>query len=310
MENIKRAIILDMDETLEHGMLKSNIVYDQNGSMMTLRPKLDILIKKLKEAKSQGIDIILCTTAHNTWVERFLTLAPEFKEIFDKFYTRDNKNDWNTTGCYQKPVETFGYNSVLFIDDSRAERNRLTDIYDDNQIIFPVDITYFSGFGFGDQIDLNGLIRYIELAQQDGSIYPKLQELLNIVRDESGCNMMCSVIDTFVSKEFKHGLTIEDENYKQEYKIFTDSRDDMIYELDDILWEKKDKIAITEQQRNQVIEYMGTDKKIPFENIEQLLLCRLVQTSNDIQARLDEAKKLEKDYKDVTPKKDIDGQEL
>lgn len=309
MENIKRAIILDMDETLEHGMLKSNIVYDQNGSMMTLRPKLDILIKKLKEAKSQGIDIILCTTAHNTWVERFLTLAPEFKEIFDKFYTRDNKNDWNPTGCYQKPVETFGYNSVLFIDDSKAERNRLTDIYDDNRIIFPVDITYFSGFGFGDQIDLNGLIRYIELAQQDGSLYPKLQELLNIVRDESGCNMMCSVIDTFVSKEFKHGLTIEDENYKQEYKIFTDSRDDMIYELDDILWKKKDKIAITEQQRNQFIEYMGTDKKIPFENIEQLLLSRLVQTSNDIQARLDEAKKLEKDYKDVTPKK-IDGQEL
>lgn len=310
MENIKRAIILDMDETLEHGTFKSDIVYGETGSMMTLRPELDGLIEKLKEAKSQGIDIILCTTARNSWVERFLTLKPEFKEIFDKFYTRDNEDDWNPTYCYQKPVETFGYDSVLFIDDNIAERNRLEDIYKDNQISPPVDITYFSGFCFGDQIDLNELIMYMELSQQDGSLYPKLQELLNIVRNESGCNMMCSVIDTFMSKEFKHGLTIEDENYKHEYKLFTDSRDDIIYEFDAILWEKEDKITITEQKRNQIIEYMGNDKRIPFENVEQLLLSRLVQTANDTQARLDEAKKLEQAYMDVTPKKPVDEQEL
>ncbi len=310
MENIKRAIILDMDETLEHGTFKSNIVYGENGSMMTLRPGLDELIEKLKKARSQGIDIALCTTAHNSWVERFLTLRPEFKEIFDKLYTRDNEDDWNPTGCYQKPVETFGYDSVLFIDDNRTERNRLVDIYKDNQISSPIDITYFSGFSFGDQIDLNYLIMYMELAQQDGNLYPKLQELLNIVRNESGCNMMCSVIDTFMSKEFKHGLTIEDENYKHEHKLFIDSRDDMINEFNDILWEKEGKITITEQQRKQIIEYMESDKRIPFENIEQLLLSRLVQTANDTQARLDEAKKFEQAYRDVTPKKAVDGQEL
>lgn len=308
MKNIKRAIILDMDETLEHGTFKSDIVYDQNGSMMTLRPRLDRLIQKLKEARSQGSDIIICTTARDTWVERFLTLIPEFKEILDKLYTRDNEDVWNPTGCYQKPVETFGYDSVLFIDDNRAERSRLEDIYEDNQISSPIDITYFSGFSFGDQIDLNELIRYMELARQDGNLYLKLQELLNTVRNEPGCDMMCSVIDTFMSKEFRHGLTIEDENYRQEHKLFTDSIDDMIDEFDDILWEKGDKITISEQQRNQIIEYMGSDKRIPFENIEQLLLSRLVQIANDTQVRLNEAKKLEQAM--CTPKKTVDEQEL
>lgn len=310
MENIKRAIILDMDETLEYGVLKGKFLQGETDAMMTLRPGLDRLIQKLKEARSQDIDIILCTTAHNSWVERFLTLKPEFKEIFDRIYTRDNKKDWNPKFCYQKPVETFGYDSILFIDDNMAEKYRLCDIYEDNQIESSIDITYFSGFKFGEQIRLNELFNYIELTTQDNSLVSKLQELLDIVRNEPGCNMMCSVIDTFISKEFKHGLTIEDENYKQEYKLFTDSRDAMIDEFDDILWKKKDKITITEQQRNQIIEYMESDKRMPFENIEQLLLGGLVQTVNDTQSRLDEAKKLEQAYMDVTSKKAVDGQEL
>lgn len=310
MENIKRAIILDMDQTLEYGVLKGMFLQGETDAMMTLRPGLDRLIQKLKEARSQDIDIILCTTAHNSWVERFLTLKPEFKEIFDRIYTRDNKKDWNRKFCYQKPVETFGYDSILFIDDNRAEKYRLCDIYEDNQIESSIDITYFSGFEFGEQICLDELFNYIELTTQNNSLVSKLQELLDIVRNEPGCNMMCSVIDTFISKEFKHGLTIEDENYKQEYKLFTDSRDAMIDEFESNFRKKEDKITITEQQRNQIIEYMESDKRIPFENIEQLLLGGLVQTANDTQARLDEAKKLEQAYMDVASKKAVDRLEL
>ena len=44
------------------------------------------LIDKLKEAQKQGIDIILCTTARDSWVERFLNLKPEFRCVFDKKY--------------------------------------------------------------------------------------------------------------------------------------------------------------------------------------------------------------------------------
>lgn len=70
MENKKRAIVLDMDETLEHGIFKSTIT-SERGAMMVARPGLDELIKKLQEAKKQGIDVILCTTAKGPWVERF-----------------------------------------------------------------------------------------------------------------------------------------------------------------------------------------------------------------------------------------------
>ena len=47
MENLKRAIVLDMDETLERGTMG-----EVAEPMMMLRPNLDELIKKLKEAKS------------------------------------------------------------------------------------------------------------------------------------------------------------------------------------------------------------------------------------------------------------------
>ena len=58
--------------------------------MMVLRPHLDELLQKLKEAKKQGIDIILCTSATNQWVARFFRLKPEFFAIFNKLYTHDN----------------------------------------------------------------------------------------------------------------------------------------------------------------------------------------------------------------------------
>ena len=83
MENHKKAIILDMDETLESGRYRNK--YDKNTDIiMILRPNLNILINKLQEVKKQGIDIILFTTARNEWVERFFKLKPEFKLLFNK----------------------------------------------------------------------------------------------------------------------------------------------------------------------------------------------------------------------------------
>ena len=71
--NNKKAIILDMDETLEHGIMQSRYGIGKNLTMI-LRPNLDELIDKLKEVKKHGIDVILCTTARDSWVERFLYL--------------------------------------------------------------------------------------------------------------------------------------------------------------------------------------------------------------------------------------------
>ena len=95
MNNNSKAIILDMDETLEHGILLSKYGISKNLTMI-LRPNLDKLIYKLKEAKQYDIDIILCTTAHDCWVERFFKLKPEFKLIFDKIYTCETSMNGKT----------------------------------------------------------------------------------------------------------------------------------------------------------------------------------------------------------------------
>ena len=53
MEKTKKVIILDLDETLEHGIYQSR--YDVGNQMtMVLRPNLDILLKKLYEVKKTG----------------------------------------------------------------------------------------------------------------------------------------------------------------------------------------------------------------------------------------------------------------
>ena len=160
MDNIKRAIVLDMDETLEHGEYGFSC-----KTAMILRPNLDKLITKLREAKEQGVDVILCTTAGTTWVERFLNLKPELREIFNRVLTRDNEDEWKNYNkdenpeeynaqqqdfdlCNLKPVTTFGYDSVLFIDDNKTEYDRLQRLYQLAQGRLNKEVVYFRGFGF------------------------------------------------------------------------------------------------------------------------------------------------------------------
>lgn len=237
MEVIKKAIILDMDETLEHGI--SQTIYDiGNQDIMLLRPNLDILITKLKEVKKYGVDIILCTTARDVWVNRFLNLKPELKDIFDKKFTRDNKKEWfdfdikkypleykaknaNINLEYAKPITTFGYKQVLFIDNSKIEELRLKMLFEITQGKLDKDITFFTGFGFyGGKVNYNELLRYKKGARQNQELSRKLKEYIDTEKNEIGCLMMCSVIDKFLKKEFTAGLTLEDENYIEEYKKY------------------------------------------------------------------------------------------
>ncbi len=97
---VKRAIVLDLDNTLEVGVPNNMDYYT-----MFLRPGIDAVISKLREAKEKGIDIILCTTAVNSWVEQFLTLKPEFRELFTKIYSRDNKYEWKNINYQEFPIE-------------------------------------------------------------------------------------------------------------------------------------------------------------------------------------------------------------
>ena len=90
MNTQRKAIVLDMDETLEHG------VYGNGYNLvMILRPYLDQLIKKLQEVKSQGTDIYLFTWGNDIWVNVLLRLKPELEEIFSgNIFSRSNTSEW------------------------------------------------------------------------------------------------------------------------------------------------------------------------------------------------------------------------
>jgi len=55
---------------------------------------------------------------------------------------------------------------------------------------------------------------------------------------------------------------------------------------------------------------MKSDKKIPFEGIERILLSKLVQDTREIQSKLSRAQKLEEDYIETRSKKSLSEQQL
>lgn len=277
----KKAIILDMDETLEHGIAQSR--YDAGYKLiMVLRPHLDKLIIKLKEAKQQGIDIVLCTTANNKWVERLLALKPEFRELFDKILTRDNKAEWrnfreeehpieyearsqNVNLEYGKPVTTFGYDSVLYIDDNRLEGVRLQILFGITHGKLEKDVTYFSGFGFnGGRIACDEILTYRKIAKQNIEFANVLKEYIEAERNEQGCNMMCSAIDKFMKKDFAAGLTLLDEEYSEQYNKHQQKIIALQKELQSISKELKLEVNISKKELKQ---FLSTDKNYPYEGI-------------------------------------------
>ena len=326
MDNKKRAIILDMDDTLEHGIFQSPYGAG-NGIMMVLRPHLDELISKLQEAKKQGISIVLCTTANEPWVERFLTLKPEFRELFDRILTRDNEDEWlyfdkeqnpveyeaqqvNYNILSSKPVTTFGYESILFIDDNGMEGERLKELFEFAQGKLEKDVTYFSGFGFdAGYIDLIDMLRYKKAVIQNPEIAQTIAQYLSIERNNPGCNMMCSVIDTFMNKASTHSLTLADEEYSEKYKKFRKEIRLLADELEGFACElEKQKgeelFGYTDGELQELKDYLSTDKKYPFEGIEveqpqvdkRQQLEGLIQTAINTQGKLDKAEKLKEDF--------------
>ena len=331
MDTKKRAIILDMDETLEHGIFKSEYV-DKNGSMMVLRPNLDELISKLQEAKNQGVDIVLCTTAKNKWVERLLTLKPELRTLFNRILTRDNESEWlyfdvekypleckagqtDPKTVSTKPVTTFGYDSILFIDDNPTEPERLSSLFKITQGKLEKDVTFFTGFGFnaGD-IDLVDIFRYKKASTQSTEIAQRLEKYLELERNNPGCLMMCSLIDNFIHKEFSPGLILADQQYSLEYEKFDKQISLLTRELGELTYELEESgeelFGYSDSELEELEEYLATDKKYPYEGIEisrpeidkREQIGELIQIAQSTQAKLEEAQKLEEDYKKQQPK--------
>ncbi len=276
MEKTKKVIILDLDETLEHGIYQSR--YDVGNQMtMVLRPNLDILLKKLYEVKKQDIDIILCTTARNDWIDRFFKLAPEFKNVFDKIYSRDNEGEWkyynkdiyplenkaqneNINLETMKPITTFGYDSILFVDDNKIEELRLKMLFEMSKGKLQKDVTFFTGFGFyGGVIEWDKMLMYKKISNKDLKFSKKLNEYLEAERSNPGCNMICSVIDKFIKKDLIYGLNIVDDEYSKEYDVFNNRLIALKLELEELSnkFEEKDFKYTTEELK----KYICKDRK-------------------------------------------------
>lgn len=276
MEKTKKVIILDLDETLEHGIYQSR--YDVGNQMtMVLRPNLDILLKKIYEVKKQDIDIILCTTAKNDWIDRFFKLAPEFKNVFDKIYSRDNEDEWkyynkdiyplenkaqneNINLETMKPITTFGYDSILFVDDNKIEELRLKMLFEMSKGKLQKDVTFFTGFGFyGGVIEWDKMLMYKKISNKDLKFSKKLNEYLEAERSNPGCNMICSVIDKFIKKDLIYGLNIVDDEYSKEYDVFNNRLKALKLELEELSnkFEEKDFKYTTEELK----KYICKDRK-------------------------------------------------
>ena len=282
MEEIKKVIILDLDETLEHGIYQSR--YDVGNQMtMVLRPNLNILLNKLYEVKKQNIDIILCTTAKNIWVDRFFKLIPKFKNVFDKIYSRDNEKEWkyynkdiyplesksqneNINLENMKPITTFGYNSILFIDDNKIEELRLKILFELTNGKLEKDVTFFTGFGFyGGNIQWDKMLLYKKISNQDQEFSKILNEYLEVERSNPVCSMICSIIDKFIKKDLTYRLNIVDEDYSKEYDIFNNKLNFLKSKLEELSkrFDEKDFKYTTDELE----KYICRDRTYPYEDI-------------------------------------------
>ena len=284
MNTKRKAIVLDMDETLEHGFNK-HMYNNAYGLTMILRPHLDELIKKLKEVKSTDTDIFLFTLAKDVWIERLLKLKPEFKELFSDIFSRDNQDKWpqyspsNLVWRYPlKPITELNHDAVLFIDDDKkCLTNELEYLYHDQYS--KKDTTYFSGFGFGGG-DINFVYSLLDYAN-----YPQINQLLKeyikLENDDPGCLMMCDAVDKFMSKEYYPGLTLADSQYSKQYYEYKNKKDEfqfksakLIHDVFEQARKEGKDIKTTDVHRKAKItrNYLSKDRKYPFEGLEYTTL--------------------------------------
>ncbi len=286
---MRRAIILDMDGTLEKGKFKFKTINSEQ--MMVLRPHLDELLQKLKEVKKQGVDIILCTSATNQWVSRFFKLKPEAFAIFNKLYTHDNQEEWRDFDKEQNPIEynlrresdlisqgkpitTFGYDSILFIDDNLLEGEILKQLFELAGTSLNKDVTFFSGFAYnGGSIPMTTMMGVQKLSAINYELATKMKKYIDFENNNPGCNLMCRVIDKFMKKDFRPGLTIEDDNYWEMFnERFLKIRDRLQDELEQLAWgvnASYGKIILSNPEllKQEAQEYMSSDKECPYSGL-------------------------------------------
>ena len=157
---------------------------------------------------------------------------------------------------------------MLFIDDNKTESIRLKMLFEITKNKLEKDVTFLSGFGFyGGNINWLEMLEYKIVSKQIPELLPKLKEYLELERKNPGCNMMCSVIDKFINKEFIPGLTLADEEYLKEYDIFKNKVLLLQKEIETLGWNML-KSKFLDDINYEIERNLDTDKNYPYEGIE------------------------------------------
>ena len=163
-----------------------------------------------------------------------------------------------------KPITTFGYDSVLFIDDNKIEEIRLKILFELTENKLEKDVTYFSGFRFnGGCIKYDKMLRYKKASNQNIDFARILNEYIEIEKDNPGCQFMCSVIDKFINKKFVAGLTLEDENYIEDYNKFNKKITLLKEAIEKISGKLEENFS--DYTDTEFKEYLNADKHYPYE---------------------------------------------
>ena len=165
-----------------------------------------------------------------------------------------------------KPITTFGYDLILFVDDNKIEELRLKMLFGMAEGKLQKDVTFFTVFGFyGGVIQLDKMLMYKKISNQDLEFSKILNEYLEGERSNPGCKMICSVIDKFIKKHLIYGLNIVNEEYSKEEDVFNNKLNSLKLELEELSnkFEEKDFKYTTDELK----KYVCIDRKYPYEDI-------------------------------------------
>ena len=225
-EFMSKVIVLDLDETLR-SLETSN---DFKDVKVILRPQITVLLQKLSDAKSQGINSVIFTSATSTSANKYFIekLPEEYRSVFSKIISRENfpepKLGTRENYLYRvgenKIVTALDYDEILFFEDNQTEYKFLQELFDkENYTDYPVpekSVT-FVNLPFYPRMS-SDMYALKELAKQSDSLKDKVNDYYTLMVNEPGCRIMANVIDEFVSKDNQKGLINLDIEEFDEYE--------------------------------------------------------------------------------------------
>lgn len=211
---MSKVIVLDLDETLR-SLETSN---DFKDVKVILRPQITLLLQKLSDVKSQGIDSVIFTSATSTSANKYFIekLPEEYRSVFSKIISRENfpepKLGTRENYLYRvgenKIVTALDYDEILFFEDNQTEYKFLQELFDkENYTDYPVpdkSVT-FVNLPFYPRMS-SDMYALKELSKQSDSLKDKVNEYFTLMVNEPGCRIMADIIDDFVSKDNPKGL--------------------------------------------------------------------------------------------------------